>query len=375
MSTTFGLVEKLSSGQSITIQATGDSTVYGAYDTAMSGWVGRLGIAFGNAFNATVTCTQYNGYGGYNPAVTLRTGSGSTQVILRDAGVPSWQTPQVTGSLTAMLNVTNIDVIIHGTGFNDINVGTTPTQFVTNIRQLISGIKAKSPSVPIIITTENVANSSSYDAAFNAMANDLVGQSLPLSPPLLASTTVSGVFLMDTRQAYGNTWQSNLMSDYLHPNSAGYQAQASWMYGLLGDTAGGGGSRITTTTGTAAVIRQTPVLLANWQIGNTFTASNENTVGATINLLNAAVAQLGGPTLPNVPTNFDVGVTFTAESANTVGSAINTLGNVVANLGGGALTPVKANWQPGAQFNYSDQNSVESAINALGVSIALLQSK
>ena len=147
--------------------------------------------------------------------------------------MPGWTTSGVWAALTTMLNISNPDIIIHGTGFNDVNVSTTPAQFVTNIRQLITGIKTKCPGVPIIITTENVANSSSYDAAFNALANDLVGQSLPVSPPLLASTTVSGVWLMDTRQAYGNTWQPSLMTDTLHPNATGYQAQANWMYALL----------------------------------------------------------------------------------------------------------------------------------------------
>jgi hypothetical protein len=86
------------------------------------------------------------------------------------------------------------------------------------------------PGVPIIITTQNPSSTTRFDAAFNALSNDLVGQSLPVSPPLLASTTISDVWLMDTRQAYGNTWQSSLMQDYLHPTGAGYQVQADWIH-------------------------------------------------------------------------------------------------------------------------------------------------
>jgi lysophospholipase L1-like esterase len=260
VTTTFGLAEKLASGQSLIIQALGDSTVYGAYDTDMSGWVGRLGVNFGKAFNKTVKAQQYNAIGVYNPAVTLNTGIGSNQIVVRDAGEPGWTTTGVYYSLNTMLNISDPDLIIHGTGFNDINQGNTPAQFVSYIQLLITGIKTKCPGVPIIITTENVANSSSYNAAFNALSNDLVGQSLPVYPPLLASTTISGVWLMDTRQAFGNVWQSSLMTDTLHPTAAGYQAQADWMYELL--VAGYGGAGVTPGADAITITNGTPSITA-----------------------------------------------------------------------------------------------------------------
>ncbi|AQT81951.1 hypothetical protein B1R94_25890 [Mycolicibacterium litorale] len=230
--TTFAFVDKVAARQPAILLATGDSTVNGASDTAMSGWVGRTGVRFGQWADMPVMRQQWGVTGTYTAPDSLHTGTGTNQILVRDAGMPGWTTQNVNVWLSSMLSGPTPDLIIHGTGFNDINAGYTPSQYVTYIHSYISAVKARCPGVPIIITTENVANSSSYDAAFNALATDLTGHNLPLTPALQA-TNITDVYLMDTRQAFGNIWQSALMTDTLHPNAAGYQAEADWIFTIL----------------------------------------------------------------------------------------------------------------------------------------------
>ena len=403
------VINNLNSGNDSTVITLGDSTVMGNYDTITTsslgltggGWSYRLGVLIGQSLNINVSYSfmrytaAYVGalpvtpYGWEAPILINVSTRGSSAPTLHwyNGGIgmstvemnAAWLTTYTgTDNRNMVLYGPTADAIFIGLGINDLRGGEgnlAPSVFTTQYQSYVAALQSKCSGVPIIITTQNVL-AAGFDAAqvagMSAMLTAFTGHALPLTPAL-QYCNVANTIALDTRQAFDGLSTSTYLYDgALHPSAYGYQLQANWMMAQLVTKAT---ATITTTMGTPGVVRQTPILPANWHIGDTFTAFNQNSVGATINLLNAAVARLGGYTLPNVPTNFDVGVTFTAESANTVGSAINALGNIVANLGGGASTQVKANWTPGAQFNYSDQNTVESAINALGVSIALLQSK
>ena len=360
---------KLTAGQGVTIAVTGDSVAQGYGDFANSGPYGFAGPGWPIRFcsNLAAACN-----------------ANANLISLSNQAIAGTQIGYDFGWLQTIPATT--DALILCDGINDMSIGGKSSaafaaDMQTYIQMARTGLSngavwgpALPLTVPIIILTEDDLLT---EDAFSGLTKILTGQSIPLSPPLAPILGYPNCWVLDT---LGGVFAgaSGITYDGIHPNTAGYIAMAAWMTAelLSGGAVSGVSSVIATSTGKPTVIRATPTLPANWRIGNTFAASNENSVGLTINALNAAVAQLGGTALPSVPTNLDVGVTFTADVANTIGTAVNALSSAIFNIGGGGLsTPIRSNWTPGALFTSDDQNTVESAINALAVSIAVLQNK
>ena len=242
-------IYKVLSGQSITIFCTGDSTVWGATDggstlVSNGGWPKRLGILLGQHLNATVKYRVYNASNfTYGADSTVHTGSGAAEILIINGGVSS----QYIQTLTTYINVRNLitpaaanaDCVFIGTGINDSFFGATPSTYVPNYLGFIDLIKSRCTSAKICVTTQCVLSPSAmsgsysqYDEIYNALLSELVGQTLPTDPPMLYSEEYD-VWTLDTQQAFDNIYQSSLMTDHVHPNAAGYTAQANWMFGFF----------------------------------------------------------------------------------------------------------------------------------------------
>lgn len=232
------VMDKLAADTSTTILVIGDSLPAGVGDTSFSyGWPTFLSIALGDAFDAKVSRRRYSG--NWTSASLIRDTArpGAPTIYMLNGGVGGTRLVDQEGYLADDLlqYAAAADAMITMMGFNDIALppGMTPQQFATDYATFIDHLQTELPDVPIIATTEAVASNSNYDAAFNALATTLVGATLPLSPALVNSQTIDKVSMLDTRQAFGNTWQSRFMGDSLHPNTLGYIILAYWMINQL----------------------------------------------------------------------------------------------------------------------------------------------
>lgn len=250
-----GVLAKLQAGQSVTIQTIGDSTVAGHQDGAnLNGWVGRLGIILGTYFNVSVLVADYNSTTGvYGAAATYHSGAGSNTITVLNGGVGSTSLANQTIFLAnGLLTVSNPDVILISTGFNElINQSYTVAGFVSQYEAFIPAVRGFCPTAPIVVTTENPLGgaygvyAAGMQTAFSALTTAFVGQNLPVSPALAWSSAFD-VWILDTQQAFGSTFQSALSADGIHPNAAGYAVEANWMASELAPTVSVGGSQAVT---------------------------------------------------------------------------------------------------------------------------------
>lgn len=238
-------VDKAISGTSTTLFFTGDSTVWGACDggsTAVSngGWPKRLGIAIGQYSNTTVKYQVYNpSTRVYSSPSVVYTGIGTHSITVINGGISS----QYIATLTNYINNYNListaaasaDCAFIGTGINDAYFGTTSSAYVTNYLAFINLIKSRCTTATICATTQNVLSNTSmagryfrYTSSYNALLTELVGDIMPTDPALQYSDTYS-TWTLDTQQGFGSTYRSALMADGVHPNAAGYTAQADFM--------------------------------------------------------------------------------------------------------------------------------------------------
>lgn len=262
------LLNKLSLGQSVSIQTVGDSTCYGSFDTGFSssngqqgftpnastgvfcGWAGRMAIALGEYFNANVVInllamtagatinTKWSFPSGtvYDSPVTLFTASGGGRptITLWHYGWPGGTMADTLANMAAIFQVSNSDIVILNDGFNETSVST----FGTNLATFVSDVQSTyCPGAPILVNTQNATTLTTNGVVtFANIGQEIVdvfisgSASLPLSPPLQASTT-AGVWVLDTRQA--GQIAATLNTDGLHPIAPGYAEQAQFMLNNL----------------------------------------------------------------------------------------------------------------------------------------------
>jgi hypothetical protein len=243
------LIAKLIAGNDASFQVCGDSTGYGAMistpDT-LHGWVGRLALKIGVAYDVNVRYRGGDGTGFFPPVWTtystdqmLRTSSrnGAPTLTVYNGslgGATSADMLNWINSRNLILN-SNVDVVFTAAGLNDlVLIGSilAPSQ------ALVAGIRSKCPNASIVVTTQNRTTgrypTAIYLTPVSTMTSFYVGQPLDLNPPLMASTVVSNLWVMDTKQAYPYSQLATLLSadvaGGLHPSVFGYQAQADWMY-------------------------------------------------------------------------------------------------------------------------------------------------
>lgn len=245
------MLNKLALGQSTIIQVLGDSTAFGDFDTGwddvdtpwlpgtLAGWAGRLCIALGEYFGATVHAHYWNyptnsAYGSVN---TLYTASGTPPTItLYLGGWPGATLGNLIGANTAMMPASTADVVIVQDGFNEPSTST----FATNYPTYIGEVKTNIPGAPIIVTTANattITEESGPGVPFADIWATMIDlflstdPSQPLSPALQASNVTAGVWVLDTQQAGQNA--ATLNTDGLHPIAPGYAEQAQFMLNHL----------------------------------------------------------------------------------------------------------------------------------------------
>jgi len=247
------LIGKLIAGNNAAFQVCGDSTGYGAMistpDT-LHGWVGRLAINIGTAYDVNVRYRGGDGTGFFPPGwttygtdemlhTTSRSGAPTLTVYNGSLGGATSANMLSWINFSNLILDSNVDVVFTAAGLNDlVLIGSilAPSQ------ALVAGIRNKCPSASIVVTTQNRTTgrypTSIYLAPVSTMTNYYVGQPLDLNPPLMASTVVTNLWVMDTKQAYPYDQLSTLLSadvaGGLHPSVLGYQAQADWMYTYFG---------------------------------------------------------------------------------------------------------------------------------------------
>jgi hypothetical protein len=287
-----GIVNKLNSGQSVNIQVLGDSTAEGYGDGQAGGWVTRLGQLLGRHYNVTVYEYSVSPGSGYTQT-TVFTGGGSNTISMFNAGIigsgfegfGNDEYDIVNGGLLAVqFSYAAPDAVMIYNGYNDISNGTSITapQWVADVETFLSGQGTGDggvasgylglfhyfPNTPIIFCTQNTSWAvTNFNTAYypyqSAVADALVGNNLPLTPPVQSSTNVSfpNVWVLDTQQVftdarYTSATASLIMYEDPHPNAFGYELIASWMASVL-----------------------TPTVV-NWQLSNTLPGTG--TLSATV---------------------------------------------------------------------------------------------
>ncbi|CNG88188.1 Uncharacterised protein [Mycobacterium tuberculosis] len=245
-----GALTKFSTGQNVSFFIIGDSTAFGLDDGQnINGWVGRLGIHFGNYYDYNVALRQYNsGTASYAAPISLRTsalgGSAPTLTIFAGTVSGTYASGDIISILTGnLVPISNPDVTIIGTGINDTFFQTlSPAEYTVEMNLLIAYLmNIYCPGVPVIVTTQNPTSSapefvfSTLVANYSAMAQSLVGSPVPLSAPMVQNPN-NNVSVLDTLQAYRSQYQLSLFAGANpdeHPNQWGYAVQAYWMASVL----------------------------------------------------------------------------------------------------------------------------------------------
>lgn len=236
-----GLEAKLAAGQPVTVQFIGDSTVAGTGDEAtQGGWAGRFGLYLGMEFDVTVTYRKYAENIGYQSSTVTYTGSKPGGVNLYNGGVGSRGIGHHFGYLDhGIYAVTDPDLVVISTGYNEYrNYGYTPASFADAVVAYIDKLRQDgyAPTSQIVVATQHPVSAvwifGITDEAmvpyYNAVTSALVGETVPLPQPVMASTSHGGVWVADTRQSFDNVPQPSLVADGLHPNAAGYSTLAEW---------------------------------------------------------------------------------------------------------------------------------------------------
>jgi lysophospholipase L1-like esterase len=259
MATPFEVIgAKLIAGQNATMQFIGDSTCQGIRSIAYSfstvvdpnrGWPARLGKLIGQDFNVHVSleAVAYTGTspvwsGSYTLFETIHvaTGTGRPTLTIRNGGIGASYTTQQQSWISAQNMIPSAypdpDVIMIASGFNDM----MQTAYLPRITALVSTIRTRCPSTPIIITTENRSMgfypTSSFINGFSSMTINYTGNGMNLTPAFQQSVLAdTNIWVLDTQQAYPVDILSTLLSlddtvGGLHPNSDGYAAEAAWIY-------------------------------------------------------------------------------------------------------------------------------------------------
>lgn len=233
---------KLSAGTSVTIQVVGDSTAYGQFDgdyATRYGWPGRLALALGMKYNATVVVYSLNYPSNSSllgpTTIFTASGGGRPTISMYNLGWPGATFSTYSASPSVFFPAISPDVVITNTGFNENSGNVT-----TNYQSLVGTIQTAYPNVPVVVTTENatvISQESGHGFTFAAIFLDVVqafipSATLPLSPALQKSTNTDGVWVIDTLQAHQLAANIN-PGDGLHPIGSGYSMQAEFMLSLL----------------------------------------------------------------------------------------------------------------------------------------------
>jgi lysophospholipase L1-like esterase len=338
------LIGKLIAGNNAAFQVCGDSTGYGAMistpDT-LHGWVGRLAINIGIAYDVNVRYRGGDGNGFFPPLWTTyntdqmlntstRTGAPTLTVYNGSLGgataadMLSW-----INSRNLILDP-NVDVVFTAAGLNDLVL---LGSILPSIQNLVVGIRNQCANASIVVTTENRTTgrypTSIYLTPLSTMTNYYVGQSLDLNPPLMASTVVNNVWVMDTKQAYPydklSTYLSADVAGGLHPSTVGYQAQADWMYSYFATPIVP--APVITTTSLNTVVRGQPFT-------QTLAATGLNVAWSVVNgsLPTGLVLNATSGTIYGTPTQYGGSYSFTVRATNSNGSNDQTFtGSVIAN--------------------------------------------
>lgn len=239
-----GALDKLSAGQNVILHVFGDSTGWGWPDflaiSTKHGWVGRLAIKVGDIYNAKVTYNESLGFPSAN-ITTIRqsTAANAPTIYVRNGSSIGNRLANHELNLAQKLPTPIPDIIFISDGFNETD---NAAPFAAHYGQFITSVQALAPGAPIVVITQNFyavqtlgKSPDPFPVLFNAIpAQFLAGKTLPLTPPLQASTAYSGLWVLDTQQSFSDPAKTD---GTVHPNGAGYEDQANFMMTWLSSTA------------------------------------------------------------------------------------------------------------------------------------------
>lgn len=237
------LIAKLQSGRDACWLGIGDSTYYGVGDvTFTGGWP----PTFGRLIGQYVGCTVRNGNailysppgGGTGATLRLRSIGGPGTTFANDLAYINQ------GQFSALNTAgTPPDVVIMWGGINDLSIGgITANTIGPAVKTIVDRIRTDFGSNPkIIIGNQSPTIGLAYNAGYAGLFGYFSSQSaLPLTPALLPGTgTYPNLWCLDSHQAFGVIGTTDTlgfgkwMYEGLHPNRAGYDRMAQWMFELL----------------------------------------------------------------------------------------------------------------------------------------------
>lgn len=242
------LIAKLKAGQNACLLGIGDSTYYGVGDTTFAGgWPTLLGKLIGQ----DVGCIVKRQFSNLGSSVIYSPTSGATgaTLLLTSVGGPGTTLANDLafingGAFTSpRLSSTPPDAVILWSGINDLSIGgITASTIGPAMKAITDRIRSDFGSNPkIIIGNQNptigLANNAGYAGLFGYFSSQ---SSLPLTPALIAATSsYPNIWCLDSHQAFGVIGTTDTlgfakwMSDGLHPNLAGYNVMAQWIFNLL----------------------------------------------------------------------------------------------------------------------------------------------
>ncbi len=343
------LLAKIAAGLGTRITCVGDSTVQGVGDFGGDGfafatsWIGRLAAFIGAKLDINVT--SQTGSSWYRSSL----GSSAPKMVMANYSLGGTTTAYQTAGIPVSLAV-RPDIVLIRSGLNDMGLGAlTPAQLSTAMQTFISTALDKWNDIVIIPMSNYTYGTpaATYLAGQSRMMNDLVGQSIPFTTPLLQSPSNPLVWALDLRQAIANTsTPSSYMSDGLHPNAAGYRLEATWMLGQLFAT------DITPPTITTSILQPLAVGVGS---GQRLSATSTTPVTWTVTggmLPGGLTLDKSSGLLAGTPTNAG-SYDFTVNAAN--GNLPDATQRYTGTIAGIAVDPFTARTSGNIRYRLIDQ--------------------
>ncbi|MEJ1978038.1 MAG: GDSL-type esterase/lipase family protein [Acetobacteraceae bacterium] len=151
-----------------------------------------------------------------------------------NAGYPGERTDQIAARLPGLLATQNPSDILLMAGTNDLKQGVSPATVAANILGMLQTVSSMSPSTRVYVATILTANSSVISAQSISTANSDI-------KAMVQSAAASGIKV--TLVDMSNVTLSDISSDGVHPNPAGYaQMSQDWYSAILAQQPAAGGT-------------------------------------------------------------------------------------------------------------------------------------
>jgi lysophospholipase L1-like esterase len=234
--------QKLAARDDLVIQVISDSLGQGNGDGAnLDGWVGRLGRKLAARYDCSYRIKRWD-TAAYGPWDLEVVGESGNTISIYNGSVGGQGCYQHTNWLNSgNLIQEQPDLVIHGSVANDFywNGINTHSAYYAAYNATLAAIFDKCPDVPVVVTSQTPFDTNYFFVPTILSFRlywmvALMGLSGPpaggLNPPYQETAAYPGqVWYWDTQQSLG-VYSPTYYADNLHPNAAGYEVQAQWMF-------------------------------------------------------------------------------------------------------------------------------------------------